>query len=168
MFDHQQADLSNSPDSSSNRCCDSWGIGRPRGTARDAAAGQPATCGHAGTFSWDAGSQTLTVDGIAITVGDQVLLGGGGRSANRVHSRARCPPACAADPRGRFSRGDASSRAHIASTNRWTPIAAGWVMSGVPWHEEIGVMTESAVQVAGLRKTYGTKVAVDEVSSAGR
>lgn len=37
-------------------------------------------------------------------------------------------------------------------------------MSGVPRRDEGGVMTESAVQVTGLRKSYGTKVAVDEVS----
>jgi hypothetical protein len=36
----------------------------------------------AGTFSWDADSKTLTVDGSAVTVGDHVLIGGGG-SGNR-------------------------------------------------------------------------------------
>lgn len=46
----------------------------------------------AGTFRWDAGSQTLTVDGSAITVGDQVLLGGGTGSTDRADVSA--PEGC--------------------------------------------------------------------------
>ncbi|MCD4534254.1 ATP-binding cassette domain-containing protein [Nocardioides sp. cx-169] len=44
------------------------------------------------------------------------------------------------------------------------PIVAGWAMSGAPWREHAGGVTEPAVRVVGLRKTYGTKVEVDDVS----
>lgn len=49
----------------------------------------------AGTFTWDADSETLTVDGSSVTVGDHVLLGGsgGGNRDDGISAPAGCDEA---------------------------------------------------------------------------